>query len=387
MRDYQTKQNLGGAADSITATKFGAGEFNSLATENENAVTRAGLTLANQDGAGEQTNQLAQSLFLHGTKSSTMTAGGTVDAITLTPKSGVNGVLLPTTYDNFDGGEVQFLPTGTNTGAVTISIGQDNGSQIGTKKALTAAGADFVGGELAANQYVSFVYDASADSSNGAFIITNTNSFAINETLITVSGTYNPPAGVRLLEFVAMGGGGGGGGVDGQGSGTTTSSVAGAGGGWSKKLTSIIESSYTITIGAGGTGAPAGNNDGTAGGTTTVASVSTNLTANGGEGGRGSLAGAGTLMSNGAEGGTALGGDINVKGGGTSGAGRAIGSAIGSSMSGASFFGGGAKGILNANGVNATTYGEGGGSTSVSLLPAEMALRARFWCASIFNTY
>ena len=46
MRDYQTKSNVGGVPDSITITKLGAGEANSVLTENENAVKRAGLTLA-----------------------------------------------------------------------------------------------------------------------------------------------------------------------------------------------------------------------------------------------------------------------------------------------------------------------------------------------------
>lgn len=171
MRDYQTKINLGGGPDSITNTKYGADEFNSLAVENENAVSRSGQTLAPADGTGEVSTQLAGSLFLHGTKSSSFQAAGTVDAITLTPISGASGVLIPADYSNIEGAKINFIPTGANTGNVTISIGQTGGTQLGTKKALDEAGAELAAGTLGSTR-VEFVYDATADSSNGAWILT-----------------------------------------------------------------------------------------------------------------------------------------------------------------------------------------------------------------------
>lgn len=171
MRDYQAKSNQGGAADSITATKFGGGEFTSLSTESKNAVSRAGLTLAPANGAGEDTTQLAQSLFLHGVKSGSFQVGGTVDAITLTPVSGASGVVIPADYDNIEGAVITFVPSGPNTGAVTVSIGQTSGTQLGTKKLLDSSGAELSAGELSASRIEAY-YDPTADSSSGAWILT-----------------------------------------------------------------------------------------------------------------------------------------------------------------------------------------------------------------------
>jgi len=170
MRDFQTKTNLGGGADSITTTKYGAGEFNALATENENAVTRAGLPLAPSDGTGEVSTQIAQSLFIHGVKSTGFQAGGAVNAITLTPISGSSGVFIPDSYDNLDGARLIFTPTGANTGAVTASIGQTSGTQLGTKAVLDEAGSALTGGEIGTSK-IEVTYDASADGGSGGFLL------------------------------------------------------------------------------------------------------------------------------------------------------------------------------------------------------------------------
>ena len=76
MRDYVTKANEGGVPDSITATKLGGGEINSYLNELEASVERAGLTLAPADGSGEDTTQLAQSLFIHAVKAQQFQDGG-----------------------------------------------------------------------------------------------------------------------------------------------------------------------------------------------------------------------------------------------------------------------------------------------------------------------
>ena len=119
MRDFQTKSNSGGGADSIIATNHGAGEFNSLAVENEGACTSAGLTLANAAGAGEDSTQLAQALSIYG-------AGGaeyhidtsvTPNLYTLNPLAPRQS---PTAY--FDGFTVSFEPGNINTGASTVNV-------------------------------------------------------------------------------------------------------------------------------------------------------------------------------------------------------------------------------------------------------------------------
>ncbi len=171
MRDYQTKQNLGGVPDSNLPTKDGANEYNSLRSENKESVLRAGLTLTSQDGTGEDTTQQSQALFINGAGASSFQAAGTVDAVTLTPVTGVSGLKLPPDYVSLHGARVGFYPIGTNTGNVTISIGQDAGSQFGTKKALNEDGTELPASTLSDAIYAEFIFDETADTSNGAFIL------------------------------------------------------------------------------------------------------------------------------------------------------------------------------------------------------------------------
>jgi len=170
MRDYQTKQNKGGVPDSITIEKHGAGEFNSMAQELENACTRAGLTLAPADGTAETFLQLAESLFLHGGGATSVVAAGTADAITTTPVTGASGFVIPADYDNFDGARISFIPTGPNTGAVTLSIGQTGGTQLGTKKVFDSSAGALSGGEIGTDR-IELIFDAAADSSAGAWLL------------------------------------------------------------------------------------------------------------------------------------------------------------------------------------------------------------------------
>ena len=195
MRDYVTKQNIGGLPDSLSATKYGAGEINSILTENENAVSRSGQTLASADGTAEDTTQLAQSLFLHGGKSTSFVASGTADAIVLVPVSGSSGVLLPADYTNLDGQRMIFLPTAANTGVATVDIGQTVGSLLGTKALLTFDGSALSGGEIDITAFVEVKFDSSADSSNGGWLITSAaaaaggGGFTLGTPQATTSGT------------------------------------------------------------------------------------------------------------------------------------------------------------------------------------------------------
>lgn len=134
MRDYQVKSNEGALPDSNSATKYGGGEVTSLRTEAKNAVSRAGLALAPQSGAGEDTTQLAQALFINGVAASAFQDGGAADAIALTPVTGSSGLLLPPDYTTLDGAEVSFFAAAANlTTTPTASIGQTGGTQFGAK--------------------------------------------------------------------------------------------------------------------------------------------------------------------------------------------------------------------------------------------------------------
>jgi len=139
MRDYQTKQNKGGLPDSISSGLYGAGEFNSLATENEVAVSSSGQTLAPADGTGEDTNQLAMSLAIYGAGGAAYHKDtGAVNAYVLTP---VSPRKSPPAY--FDGFTVEFEPGNDNTGASTVNV-----AALGVVAIVNLAGAALVGDEI-----------------------------------------------------------------------------------------------------------------------------------------------------------------------------------------------------------------------------------------------
>jgi len=255
----------------------------------------------------------------------------------------------------FDGMVVVFDPANTNTGASTVDVGA-----LGVINIKLPGGAiDPSAGQILAGRSTKLIHRTapSAHFELDQSGITNIVTF-------TTSGTYTPPAGIRSIKFTTIGAGGGAGGVDGQGVGTTAASVPGAGGGAVLKRVVLIDSSYTITIGAGGAGGAAGNNPGSNGGTTTVGSASITLTAGGGSGGTGSIGTSGNTVFSGVIGGTASGGDLNLEGGDTPGAGVAGGDPVGLPNSGASILGGTTRGVNGANGDNALVEGAGGGAVA-----------------------
>ena len=190
---------------------------------------------------------------------------------------------------------------------------------------------------------------------------------AVNEYRYTSNGTYTPNADTVRIDITAIGGGGGGGGSDGQGAGTNALANHGGGGGYSYKSTSTIDASYAIVIGSGGTGGATGDNDGTAGGATTVTSTSQTISGGGGGLGEG-ITGAGGLSFIGStDGGASSGGDINVKGSPSIVGIASAGNAQSYGSSGSSYLGGGMVAGVG-DGVNATSIGVGGtGGGSVQI--------------------
>lgn len=109
--------------------------------------------------------------------------------------------------------------------------------------------------------------------------------------LTSSDATWSPSPGVKKIKFIVTGAGGGGGGVDGSGgAGYRGASVAGAAGATAIRETTTIDSTYNITVGAGGTGGASGDNAGSGGGDSSVVSTNTNFTAEGGPGGNGNTA-------------------------------------------------------------------------------------------------
>lgn len=160
MQDFGTKANdTAGPSGQLSAD-----EFNNLATENENAVLRAGLVLN-----GAQDTQLAQSAFLHGVKSASFQDSGGANAYVATPISGAGGVLLPTAYAPLAGSIITFKAAATNTGASTLNIGQTTGTLLGTKPIRTQTDTSLPAASITAGQYITLVYNAAFDGGSGAW--------------------------------------------------------------------------------------------------------------------------------------------------------------------------------------------------------------------------
>lgn len=174
--------------------------------------------------------------------------------------------------------------------------------------------------------------------------------------LFTGSSTFLAPAGITKVYLTMIGGGGAGGGA--QVSGVGSEGGGGGSGAYviNRTYTVVAGNSYTVTVGAGGTGVNAST--GNTGGTTTFDTASVN----GGGGGS-----AGTAGAAGAAGTGGFAASQNTGGGYTfAGTAGAAGTASGhkSGGGGGSPFGSGASGFANAdnNGAAASANTGAGGS-------------------------
>lgn len=180
------------------------------------------------------------------------------------------------------------------------------------------------------------------------------------------AATYIRPAGITSILVELVGGGGAGGGA----LGAASSYAAGGGGGsggYARLYVPSAASTYTYTVGAGGTAGTAGNNAGNAGGTTTFSASS--LQATGGNGGSGSGGGIAAAASPVAGGAAGVGSNGNFNPSGNPGLyGLAVTGALISGAGGSSIYGGGAHPIVAATGtgVNANNYGSGGSGGSAT---------------------
>jgi hypothetical protein len=148
--------------------------------------------------------------------------------------------------------------------------------------------------------------------------------------------TWTKPTGLKYVIVEGVAGGGGAKAVTGSGN----TNGAGGGGYFRKKINvADLGSTETVTIGAGGAGGTPGGAAGAAGG---ASSFGAHCSANGG--------------TNDIVGGTATGGDINVKG-------RFGTLSTASGCGGDSQFGTGGYGSTSVSGENGTGYGSGGGGS------------------------
>lgn len=174
-----------------------------------------------------------------------------------------------------------------------------------------------------------------------------TNIASSSMVIYTASTTWSKPADLKYIIIETIAGGGGGGGA----SGAAGRAGGGGGGGYCKNLVgaSLLASTETVTVGAGGT---AGASSPTSGGTGATSSFGTFCTSLGGGGG----GSAGSNAGSGGGGGSASGGIVNATGGaGGSGAISDVGGSGGNSV-----YGGGGQGSSGNGGVG-SQYGGGAG--------------------------
>ena len=352
MKDFITKANLSGGDDSGTATKWGAKESNSVTDELKLAVTATGQSLAAGTGNDPSPDLLAKSLTITAQTAHSYQDSGASDAYVLTRTGSLE---QPDSY--IEGMRITFITANQNTGASTVNV-----SSLGVKAIVKAGDIALSSGDISEDTYMELIYDPAADSAAGGFVLTSLP--IVKVSYFTSSGTHTTTKGVKSIEIIATGGGGGGGGVDGQGAGTAAASNPGAAGA-TAILTTNSPSSLTITIGAGGTGGLAGNNDGITGGTTTVVGTGVNISAGGGQRGRGDIGISISAVFSGETGGIASGGQINLGGQGSTGSAVVSGDPCSSGLAGSSFWGGSAPGRLGGDGHDATAPGSGGGCSTV----------------------
>jgi hypothetical protein len=190
-----------------------------------------------------------------------------------------------------------------------------------------------------------------AASGGGGFL-------AVRTRLITTSQTYTVPSGVSAIAFFVSGA------VGGQ-SGASVDTQGGVGGaGYSEKYIASPAASYVITIGAAGT------RSGTAGGTTSVNTISITGSAgvvNTRVGGAGGVASGGSFNADGGAGGTSPAG-AGCGGGGAGGsrAGTGYAGGAGGTSFGSGGGGGGTGGVGSTGGSAGTAGGAGGASATVT---------------------
>jgi hypothetical protein len=336
----------------------------------------AGITVSNGGGvAGNPTLALADDLaaveglattgIVRRTGTSTWSAGTAVALTELAAQGAYTFV------GNATGSSA--VPTAVDIGALTAKA-----SPVGTDEVMirdNAASGAWKRSPLSAVSSVGSV--ASFNTLTGA-VTTN-----VTRQIFTSSGTYTPTAGMLHCIIEVVGGGGGGGGAQASGPSQIAGGGGGGGGGYSRlyATAATIGASKAVTIGAAGTGAAAGFNNGGAGGTSSVGSL---LSATGGAGGQAGNANSVSAVPGGA-GGIGSTGDINLSGscGGSSfcqqgavslsglggaagsGSGGAAGTQVAAGNAAAGYGGGGSGG---AGGTNAVAQAGGAGAPGIVIV-------------------
>ena len=162
MKNFITKANLSGGDDSGTSTKWGAKESNSVTDELKLAVTATGQSLAAGTGNDPSPDLLAKALTITAQTAHSYQDSGAADAYVLT-RTG----LLEQPLSYVKGMGITFTTANANTGASTVNV-----SGLGTKAILKPGDVVLSTGDILSDGYIELIYDPTADSASGAFIIT-----------------------------------------------------------------------------------------------------------------------------------------------------------------------------------------------------------------------
>jgi len=275
------------------------------------------------------------------------TANGNVLTASFTPISVFNGSISGTTLT------VASITSGTIAAGQTLT---GTGVTAGT----TIVSGSGLSWQVSASQTVSST-TITGSVLTWSSAVANASGRLISETLITNTSTtsFTTASTCNTIYFELLGGGGGGG-----GSSSDTRGLGGGGGGGGAYLTQYAISvtpstTYTISVGAGGTSGSTGSGTGGSGGNTSITIGSTTYTAGGGSGGVGGVSGG----TGGAGGTTTNGSSLSFAGvaGSTS---TAYGARGGNPVYLYLPFGGAALSGYNTAGSAATAFGCGGGGAS-----------------------
>ena len=173
MKTILTKDDYDGITVPAPATEVHTSEeLNDRNVELEGSVTDSGQALDAADAG-----QLSKTMFANGVAAQSMLDIGGVNTVVLTPITGASGLRVATpivkTYDLLEGAIFSFKANNTNTGDMTVNLGQSSpGGLIGEQPLFLQDGStDIPVGSVVVGTYYSVRYDSSLAVGAGAFVL------------------------------------------------------------------------------------------------------------------------------------------------------------------------------------------------------------------------